>query len=131
MNRIHEIEDLNAKLNAEKLESHKTIEKESKELIVRLEQATTEITSKSDESQKILESKIESNYVANKNKINDLVNKITYILDDVKKDRDDLQNQIFKLNDDLGNAKLDLINKMHIDKAECTHEYQQMGEYFR
>ena len=32
MNRIHEIEDTNAKLNADKIEYHQTIENENKEL---------------------------------------------------------------------------------------------------
>ena len=37
IHRIHEIEDLNAKLNAEKIDSHKTVEKENKDLRTRLE----------------------------------------------------------------------------------------------
>ena len=49
MNRIHEIEDTNAKLNADKIEYHQTIENENKELRTRLDQITVALKSQLDE----------------------------------------------------------------------------------
>ena len=57
--------------------------------------------------------------------------KITNVLKDVSNDRDNLQNQIHTLQDSLENAKNDLGDKIHAEKADITHTYQQMGEYFR
>jgi F0F1-type ATP synthase membrane subunit b/b' len=65
MNRIHEIEDTNAKLNADKIEYHQTIENENKELRTRLDQITVALKSQLDESMTNLESKIDNNYDAN------------------------------------------------------------------
>ena len=65
MNRIHEIEDTNAKLNADKSEYHQTIENENKELRTRLDQITVALKSQLDESMTNLESKIDNNYDAN------------------------------------------------------------------
>ena len=39
--------------------------------------------------------------------------------------------QIYKLNHDLENAKNELFEKIHLEKEECAHEYQQIGDYFR
>ena len=102
MSRIHEMEDLNAKLNAEKNDSHKNIDRETKELRTRLEQVAIALKSQLEESTKELETKIENNY-----------------------------DQIYKLNHDLENAKNELFEKIHLEKEECAHEYQQIGDYFR
>ena len=88
--RIREIEELNAKLNAENGEIRDRLEKEKEELRIRLEKENAELRAKLDDSKKGLQSEIDGNHFTNTNRINDLTDKLAKLFKDASKDKDDI-----------------------------------------
>merc|ERR1719278_520197 len=88
MDRIREIEDLNARLAAEKEEMRDRLEKEKEELRIRLEKENAELQRQLDDSKKGLQSEIDGNHFTNTNRINDLTDKLAKLFKDASKDKD-------------------------------------------
>jgi len=90
MDRIREIEDLNARLAAEKGEIRDRLEKEKEELRTRLEKENAELRRQLNDSKKGLQSEIDGNHFSNTNRINDIAEKLAQMFKDKNKDKDDL-----------------------------------------
>ena len=74
--RIHEIEEINIKLNTVKKEIHNRLDKENEELRIRMEKETSEVHFHLDETKKKLQTEIDENYSTNTTKINDLADNL-------------------------------------------------------